>query len=234
MKRHSISVFFPCYNDKGSIGKLVIQSFKLLKKLTKDYEVIVIDDGSIDGSRELLKKLTKKYPRLKLVFHQHNQGYGGALRSGFKTATKDLVFYTDGDAQYDINEMPLLVSLMTSDIDVVNGIKMERGDSWYRVIMGNCYNFLMRNLFDINLFDIDCDFRLIRKKVLKKIKLKSNTGAICVELVKKIQNAGFHFREVTVHHSPRIYGQSQFFNFGRIFSTGIDLVKLWYQIFITQ
>lgn len=227
MTKPTISVFFPCYNDKGTIGILVSKSIKLLKPLAKKFEVIVIDDGSTDGSRELLTKLKQKHSQLKLVFHSRNKGYGGALRSGFKTAANELVFYTDGDAQYAIEEMPLLLPLMTKDVAVVNGIKMERGDAWYRVVIGNLYNFIMRNAFDIDLFDIDCDFRLIRKSALKTIHLHSETGAICVELVKKLQQKGLAFREVTVHHYPRTYGKSQFFNFRRIFYTGKDLIGLW-------
>src|SRR3989344_7807696 len=100
-KTDSISVFFPCYNDERTIGKLVKTAFKILPQLSKNYEVIVIDDYSRDGSKEILLSLQKKYPKLKLIFHSKNLGYGGALRSGFKNSTKKLIFYTDGDGQYD-------------------------------------------------------------------------------------------------------------------------------------
>ena len=230
----SISVFFPCYNDKGTIGDLVIQSLHLLKELSEDYEVIVIDDGSTDGSRELLKELESQHPNVKLVFHEKNRGYGGALQSGFKAATKDLVFYTDGDAQYDINEMPLLVPLLTENVDVVNGIKIGRGDPIHRVVIGNLYNFFIRNTFGIDVFDVDCDFRLIRRNVLKGINLTANSGAICTELVKKLELGGARFREVSVHHYQRTYGQSQFFNVRRVFHTGIELIKLWFQVVLLR
>lgn len=232
MINSSVSVFFPCYNDKGTIGKLIRRSLQLLKAHTRNYEVIVIDDSSTDGSRQLLQKLAHKYPQLRLIFHKRNQGYGGALRSGFKAATKDLIFYTDGDAQYDINEMPLLFPLLTPNIDVVNGIKIGRADAWYRVFVGNIYNFFVRNLFDIDLFDVDCDFRLIRRYRVKPLKLRSNSGAICVELIKKLQNQGCNFREVSVHHYPRVYGQSQFFNSRRIWHTGVELVQLWFELIV--
>lgn len=222
----SVSVFFPCYNDEGTIGGLVRTADKILRRRDGKYEIIVIDDGSTDGSRQLLKKLVKKFPKLKLVFHKGNKGYGGALKSGFDKARYELVFYTDGDGQYDVSEMKLMFSLLTNDVDVVNGIKMFRNDPWYRVIVGNIYNFFVRNIFGIDIFDTDCDFRLIRKSVLKKVGLKCKSGAICVELVKKLQDAGARFRQVSVHHYARKYGQSQFFNWRRILMTGWELVKL--------
>lgn len=230
MVKASISGFFPCYNDKETISLLVEKADKILANRGIKHEVIVIDDGSSDGSRKTLKKLAKEIKSLKLVFHRKNKGYGGALRSGFKTAKNDLIFYTDGDAQYDIGELDLLIPLMTDDIDVVNGIKINRSDPWYRVAMGNIYNFWVRNFFGIDIFDIDCDFRLIRKNVLNKFSLNCNSGAICVELVKKLQNAGARFRQVSVHHYPRVYGKSQFFNWRRILTTGIELIKLRVQL----
>lgn len=231
-KKYSISVFFPCYNDAGTIGKLVDKAFKNLKTLTNDYEVIVIDDGSSDKSREILLKKAKQDNKLKLVFHKKNRGYGGALKSGFKTANKDLVFYTDGDAQYDVDELPILFDLLSDDVDIVNGIKMERQDYAYRIIVGNAYAFTVRWLFQLPIWDVDCDFRLIRKSVLRKIKLRSNSGSICVELVKKLDRAGARFRQVSVHHYDRVYGQSQFFRLDRILKTFKELGQLWLTLMI--
>ena len=232
MPRPSISVFFPCYNDEKTIGQLIQNAHEILKKLNLQHEIIVIDDGSTDNSRSLLKKLKKELPVLKIIFHRQNKGYGGALRSGFKKAKYDLIFYTDGDGQYDVKEMELLFPLMTKDIDVVNGIKMERNDPWYRLVIGKGYNFFVRNLFNLKIFDTDCDFRLIRRSVLKGIKLNCDSGAICVELVKKLQDQGTRFREVSVHHYDRLHGQSQFFKPKRIFQTGVELIKLWVSLYI--
>lgn len=228
----SISVFFPCYNDSKSIKKLVEDSFLILKKLTHDYEVIVIDDGSTDKSHQVLKRLQKIHHKLKLVFHERNQGYGGALRTGFKTATKELVFYTDGDGQYDVKELPILLSLMTKDVDLINGIKMSRHDPTYRIFIGNLYSFAARWLFFLTTYDVDCDFRLIRRDLLKKLDLKSNSGSICIELIKKAQRAGAKFRQVSVHHKERRWGQSQFFRVDRILTTFFELGKLWIKLMV--
>ncbi|OGE18067.1 hypothetical protein A3F00_02020 [Candidatus Daviesbacteria bacterium RIFCSPHIGHO2_12_FULL_37_11] len=231
-KAYSISVFFPCYNDAKSISKLIRDSFLILKKLTPNHEVIVIDDGSTDSSRSVLKKLTLIYPRLKLVFHERNLGYGGALRSGFKAATKELIFYTDGDGQYDVKEFSILLSLMTKDVDFVNGIKMSRRDPTYRVFIGNLYSFVARWMFFLPTYDVDCDFRLIRRLLLKKIDLQSNSGSICVELVKKAQRAGAKFRQVSIHHRERKWGESQFFRIDRILTTFFELGRLWIKLMV--
>jgi glycosyltransferase involved in cell wall biosynthesis len=229
-----ISVFFPCYNDSQSIGLLVNDAFSVLKKLTNNYEIIVVDDKSKDNSREVLKSLQTKYKKLKLVFHTKNKGYGGALKSGFKNSSKDLIFYTDGDGQYDVKELPLLFSLMSRDVDFVNGIKMARHDPSYRIVVGNLYNLFIRWFFWLPIYDVDCDFRLIRKKIIKKIKLTSNSGSICVELVKKSQRAGAVFRQVSVHHYERKFGQSQFFRIDRVLSTFQELITLWIHLFVNK
>lgn len=230
--RKSISVFFPCFNDSKSIGHLIDDAFEVLKKLTNDYEVIVVEDGSSDNSREVLQKKAGHCKKLRLIFHKKNKGYGGALKSGFKNATKELVFYTDGDSQYDIKELPLLVSLMTDDVSFVNGIKMERQDAWIRITLGNMYRFLVRWIFWLPIVDADCDFRLIRKSLLDRIHLKSNSGSICVELVKKAERANGKFRQVSVHHYERRFGKSQFFRISKVTSTFIQLVSLWVKLMV--
>lgn len=231
--KSSISVFFPCYNDARSIGKLVEDALSTLIKLTDKYEVIVIDDYSKDDSRKVLKSLTNKYPGIvRVVYHTKNRGYGGVLKTGFSKAKYDLVFYTDGDGQYDVREMALLYSLMSKDVNFVNGIKMERKDYAYRVIIGNLYAFITRWLFLLPIYDVDCDFRLIRRSLIKKLNLTSNSGSICVELVKKAQRAGAKFRQVSVHHYPRTYGQSQFFRLDRLINTFRELAILWWNLMI--
>lgn len=231
-KKISISVFFPCYNDQFSIEKLVRDIFKVLGEIAEDYEVIVVDDGSVDNSRSILETLSKKHSKLKLVFHEKNKGYGGALQSGFKTASKDLIFYTDGDGQYDIEELPLLLVLMTDDVNFINGIKMSRQDPTYRVIMGKLYSMISRWLFWLPIEDIDCDFRLIRKNLIDKLDLKSNSGSICIELVKKAQKKGAIFRQVSVHHFERKWGSSQFFQPKRLILTFFGFCVLWWRIMI--
>ncbi len=234
MARPSISVFFPCYNDSRTIGDLVIEADRQLQQIADDYEVIVVNDGSSDDSAEVLKTLAARLPSLKVITHERNRGYGGALRSGFNAATKDLVFYTDGDGQYDVRELPVLLMLLTDDTDFVNGIKMTRQDPAYRVHAGNVHRFVMRWSFWLPIHDVDCDFRLIRRRILNGIELHSNSGSICVELVKHAQRAGAGFREVSVHHYARKFGESQFFKPGRIFQTYLHIVQIWFQLMVAD
>jgi glycosyltransferase involved in cell wall biosynthesis len=231
-KPYSISAFFPCYNDKGTIASLVLEVKKVLERITDDYEIIVVEDGSSDGSLELLKQLQNDVSQLKLVIHEKNRGYGAALRSGFYASTKDLIFYTDGDGQYDVKELPLLMEKMLPEVDIVNGFKIKRSDPLHRIIIGWIYQEVMRLVFWLPIKDPDCDFRLIRNKVFDKVSLKSNTGMITIEMVKKFQQAGFTFAEVGVHHYFRIYGTSQFFNFSRVFRTLWKLMFLWFELII--
>lgn len=230
----SISVFFPCYNDKSSIKTLVKDAFLVLKNLTDKYEVLVINDGSIDESGIVLKQLQKKYKKLKIISHKKNLGYGAALKTGFKAANGDLIFYTDGDGQYDVKELPFLLKAMIRNINFVNGIKIVRRDPTYRIIIGNIYSFFVRLLFRLPILDIDCDFRLIKKSLLKKLQLESNSGAICIELVKKAQLNGGKFQQVPVHHNERRFGHSQFFRVNRILTTLFEVTRLWIKLIILR
>jgi len=227
MKHPGVSVFFPCYNDAKSIGGLVRDAHQVLSRSLRDWEIIVIDDGSTDDSAHVLHELASRIPKLRIITHEVNKGYGAALRSGFDAAKKDLVFYTDGDGQYDAKDLAILLPLMTTEIDFVNGIKMGRQDPTYRIVLGNWYSLLARWMFWLPIYDVDCDFRLIRRSILKKITLTSSSGSICVELVKKAELAGARFRQVSVRHYERKYGSSQFFKTRRILSTLVELFRLW-------
>jgi glycosyltransferase involved in cell wall biosynthesis len=169
-----------------------------------------------------------------VITHERNRGYGAALRSGFAAATKELVFYTDGDGQYDVRELAVLLMLLTDDTDFVNGIKMTRQDPAYRVHAGNVHRFVMRWSFWLPIHDVDCDFRLIRRRILADLELRSNSGSICVELVKHAQRAGAGFREVSVHHYARKWGQSQFFRPGRIIRTYLHIAGIWFDLMVAD
>jgi glycosyltransferase involved in cell wall biosynthesis len=235
MKRDiTISAFFPCYNDGGTIASMVLETIIVLERIVDDYEVIVIDDGSTDFSHDILNKLNDDYPQVKVVFHEKNRGYGGALRSGFEAAEKDFIFYTDGDAQYDVRELRKLIDALgeSDSVDVVQGFKLKRNDPWYRLLIGKAYQNIMKYMFSLKITDVDCDFRLLRREIFDTITLEKTSGVICLELVKKIQDAGFVFAEVPVNHFFRSYGTSQFFNFPRIFKVGLDVLELWWQLVV--
>jgi glycosyltransferase involved in cell wall biosynthesis len=209
---------------------MVVVADRTLRALTDDYEIIVVNDGSPDHTGEILDDLAARYPRLRVVTHPKNRGYGGALRSGFAHATKDLVFYTDGDAQYDPRELALLVAALTPETDMVNGYKIERHDPLHRIVIGRVYHKTVRRMFRLRVRDVDCDFRLLRRRILEQVELFEDSGVICVELMTKVHQAGCRIAEVPVHHYHRAYGKSQFFNFPRVARVGRDLVRLWSQL----
>jgi glycosyltransferase involved in cell wall biosynthesis len=233
-KRPSLSIFFPAYNDVGTIASLVLVAHMTARQLTDDHEVIVVDDGSPDHTGALLDEMAGHFPWLKVVHHGRNRGYGGALRTGFETAAKELVFYTDGDAQYDPRELTRLYEALTPDVDFVNGYKISRHDPVHRVVIGRLYHWFVRTAFALRLRDVDCDFRLMRREVFRKVGLTRSSGVICVELMKKVQDHGFRIAEVPVHHYHRSYGKSQFFNVPRVARTLVDLTRLWLELVVRK
>lgn len=226
----SLSIFFPSLNDSKTLPNLVSGAYRVGRSVTNNLEIIVIDDGSTDATLEEITLLKKSIPVLRIVRHRSNLGYGAVLRSGFNAATSEFVFYTDGDGQYDIDDLPLLVNKLNPNIDIVNGIKMKRKDRLDRIILGNIYASLMRYLFRLPICDVDCDFRLIRRSVVKKVKLTTTSGAICVELVKRLELAGARFGEVYVHHYERKFGHSQFYTLKNIWRTMRELYRLWREV----
>ena len=184
-------MFFPAFNDAPSLPGLIERTFDVLKIHVENFEVIVVNDGSLDNTGAVLESLAEKHgSRLRIVTHKVNRGYGGALRSGFAAATKELVFYTDGDGQYDIGELPKLLHMIKPHVGLVNGYKLERNDPPHRIFIGKVYNRFARMLFRIRIRDIDCDFRLMRRSLLESIQLTSTSGTICVELVRKLELSG--------------------------------------------
>ncbi len=234
MSRFSISAFFPAYNDVGTIPSMVISAILTLRDLTDDFEVIVVNDASQDHTGELLSELERQYDCVRIITHTENRGYGGALRSGFANATKDLIFYTDGDAQYDPRELKQLMQALTDGVDMVNGYKIVRNDPLHRIVIGGVYQHFVRLVFGLKVRDPDCDFRLMRRSVFEKVRLESDSGVICVEMIKKIGDNNFRIAEVPVHHYHRAYGKSQFFNYRRLFRVAVDLMRLWVRLVVRK
>src|ERR687896_2544462 len=165
----SLTVFFPAYNDGGTIASLVIRAVQVASRLTPDFEVIVVNDGSADDTAAIVDELARTYPQVRVVHHARNRGYGGALRSGFAAATRELVFYTDGDAQYDPAEMEALWNAFRPDVDLVNGYKISRSDPAHRIVIGRIYHHTVKLLFGLRVSDVDCDFRLMRRSIFDRV-----------------------------------------------------------------
>lgn len=229
----SVSAFFPVYNDGESVKKIIPEAIRTLSKLTSTYEIILINDGSTDGSEITMKKLEKKYKSVRVVSHEKNLGYGAALKTGFAESKCDLIFYTDGDGQYDVKELATLFGKIKEG-DLINGYKRKRSDNMFRSVIGEIYNWGVKLLFNLKVRDVDCDFRLIRRSVFDKVSLNSNGGSICVELIKKIQNRGFAIVEVPVGHYWRKRGKSRFFRIVPIAKLMYGLILLWIPLMILE
>ncbi len=202
-----------------------------LRRVASDYEVIVVNDGSSDNTAEVLNRLgLEHHPYLRVITHERNQGYGAALRSGLAAATKEFIFYTDGDGQYDPAELSRLLEAVTPETGLVNGYKSERNDPWHRVLIGALYNRFARWLFRIQLRDVDCDFRLIRRSALDLSQLRSTGGTICIEIVRSLELSGAQVIELPVHHYPRLHGRSQFFRIPSLANTFAQLCSLFVRL----
>lgn len=233
MKKFSISVFFPAYNDERTIPKLIKDTAKVLKPLTDNYEIIVVDDCSPDNVGKIADEIAKGDEHVKVVHHKKNKGYGGALKSGFKTATKDYIFYTDGDAQYNVKEIPRLLKYK-DDYDIISGYKINRGDQFYRLVLGKLYSYTSRTMFNIKIRDVDCAFKLFKSSVIKNLDIKSDGGFSCVEMWHKISKKDYKIKEVSIKHYDRKYGDSQFFNFSRVFNTLFEFSKGWWEFVLKE
>jgi glycosyltransferase involved in cell wall biosynthesis len=229
-----LTVFFPAYNDAGTIASLVIAARRTAQALTSDFEILVVNDGSSDGTQAIAEELARTYPEVRVIRHPVNRGYGGALRTGFREARKELIFYTDGDAQYDPTELAALWPRLVDGIDMVNGYKISRSDPRHRIVIGRLYHYTVKLLFGFPVRDVDCDFRLLRRSIFDRVQLDRNSGVICLEMMKKIHDAGFRIAEVPVRHYHRAFGRSQFFNVRRLVQTAVDVGVLWFNLVILR
>ncbi len=221
-KLSSLSIFYPCLNDGKTLPYLLTKTYWILPRIADRFEVIIIENGSTDETPHVLTMLKRQHPELRVFHFPKPLGYGGTLQEGFRHARGEWVFYTDGDGQYDPLEIVSLVKKVTAKVDVVNGYKKQRADRWYRGVMGSLYSRFLRTVFHPPIRDVDCDFRLIRRSLLEHIYLTSRSGAICLELILKLQKAGARFSEVGVSHYPRAYGTSEFFRLPHLLSSAND------------
>jgi len=221
----SISVFFPCYNEQENVGRTVGKAIEVLEKLNADFEAIIVDDGSSDGTGRIADEIAGRDGRVKVVHHEGNLGYGAALQSGFKAATKELVFYTDGDGQFDIDEMPPLLTLMEG-YDIVSCYRLNRQDSIIRKINGWCWTMLVCLMFGLKIRDIDCAFKLYKREIFDKIELSSTGALIDAEILARAARKGYRIVQKGVHHYPRTAGAQSGSNLRVILRAFKELFKL--------
>jgi glycosyltransferase involved in cell wall biosynthesis len=225
----SLSVFFPCYNEKDSICALTEKALTVAGEICDDHEVILVDDGSTDGTAELADQLTDKYPAVRVIHHPVNKGYGAALQSGFRAASKEYVFYTDGDGQFDITELPNVLPL-SAHCDIVSGYRLNRQEGLLRKINAFCWTKLVGFLFDLKLRDIDCAFKLYKRELFDTIEMHSTGALIDTEILARAVRKGYTIAQIGVHHYPRTAGQSTGANVKVILRAFKELFKLRKQI----
>lgn len=177
-----------------------------LQRLAEDYEVIVVNDGSRDRTREVVESLNATNPRIRCVSHPVNRGYGEALRTGFSAATKDLIFLTDGDKQFDVNEVERFIPVIER-ADIVAGYRSPRRDPFVRLVYAFGWNTLVRLLFGRTVRDVDCAFKLFKRKVWTSINVHSGGATFSAEFLVRAKRAGFRMAELPVTHFPRTAGR---------------------------
>jgi glycosyltransferase involved in cell wall biosynthesis len=229
IKSFSISVFSPCYNEQENVKETVEKTLEVLKKLNADFEIVIVNDGSTDKTGRIADEIAGQNSRVKVVHHSTNLGYGAALQSGFKAATKELVFYTDGDCQFDIRELPPLLPLM-KQYDIVSCYRLNRQDNIIRKINGWCWTKLVCWLFGMKVRDIDCAFKLYKREIFDNIKMLSTGALINAEILARAVRRGYRITERGVHHYPRVAGSQTGAKLGVIVRAFRELFKLYKQI----
>ncbi len=222
-KRYSISVFLPAYNEEQNIEQAVMNSVKVLREISDDWEVIVVNDASKDRTKEIVQRLVHEVPGVRLINHEKNTRLGGALRSGFSNSTKELVFYTDADNPIDMSDLKMALPMM-AEADFITGYRLNRDEPLKRKVYSRCYNWLIRLLFGLKVRDVNFSFKLVKQEVLKKARLRSMGSFIDAELLIEARKYGFRIKEVGIRYYPRVKGESTLATPGVIFKI---LAELW-------
>lgn len=207
----SISLIFPAWNEEGYVKKAVFEATKALKNLTNNYEIIIVDDGSIDRTREIAEKLVREDRHLKVFHHKKNQKLGKTLRTGISAAQKGLILYSDIDLPFDFKEIKNMIALMElTNADIISAFRFNRAEKEFkRTIYSFIYNFLIKILFRVNIKDINCPAKLFKKSIFEKVELKSNGSFIDAELIVKSIKRGYKVRQMRVEYFPRIESRSR-------------------------
>jgi len=226
----SLSVFFPTYNEEASIKNTVEKTKEVLLGIPLDWEIIIVNDGSTDRTKEIATRLGNEDKKIRVISHEQNRGYGVSLRSGFYNSKYPWIAFTDSDGQFDFKEIiNFIKKQQETNADMVIGYYKKRQVSNFKIITSRMWEIAVRILFGLHLHDIDCGFKLISKKVIDEIpKLESERGAfISSELLIKAKKKGFKIVEIPVTHLPRLQGKGTGRDVKVVLQSFIDLIRLW-------
>ncbi len=229
LKPLSLTIFFPCYNEEANVERVTRAAVEVAQRLADDYEVLIVDDGSQDRTGEIADRLAAEIPNVRAVHNRPNLGYGGALTRGFREARKNWIFYTDGDGQFDFNELSKVLPLLETH-DIVSCYRLDRKDPLLRKINAWAWSTLVNLLFGIGLKDIDCAFKIYPRTFIERITLRSKGALIDTEMLAKARNLGYSIAQIGVHHYPRTAGSQTGANLKVILRAFKELFKLYRQI----
>lgn len=229
LKPLSLTIFFPCYNEEENVERVVRQAVEVGRQVADDLEVIAVNDGSKDRTGEVIDKLAEEIPEFRAAHNNPNRGYGGALQRGFREATKNWIFYTDGDGQFDIGELPGILPML-EEYDIVSCYRIKRQDPFMRKANAFAWSTLVNMLFHIKVRDIDGAFKIYPKPFIDAIELHSTGALIDTEMLAKARARGLSIGQQGVNHYPRIAGQQTGANFKVIARAFRELFKLYKQI----
>lgn len=201
----ALSLVFPAFNEADNLPILLESAVKIGDQLGVAFEIVIVDDGSLDESAGLLARWCARDPRVRSVHHVTNLGYGAALRAGLREARGELVFFSDADLQFDLREIARLLE-HTEEVEIVAGYRAPRRDPWLRRAIAAVWGRLVRLLFDLPVRDIDCAFKIFRREVLDAIPIESIGAFVNTEILARAQAAGFRIKQIPVSHHPRRAG----------------------------
>jgi len=224
-----LSVFLPSHNEEGNVERVVKGFLGALPDLADQYEVIVVDDGSRDQTGIIADRLAAADSHVKVVHHEVNRGYGGAVISGIRAATMTYVLLCDGDGQFDPADVRLLTA-KTPEYDVVVGLRARRADHLVRRINGKAWTILVRLMFGLRITDIDCGFKLFRRALLENMELHARGAMITTELMARLAGRNARICEVEVKHLPRLAGEQSGANFKVIARAFKELFALYREL----
>ena len=205
-RSEGISIIFPAYNEEANIEDTIKRTIAVMTEVTDDWEIIVVDDGSTDGTAEIIDRYRTLGERFTALHHPINRGYGAALKSGIINAKKDLIFFCDSDLQFDIREIDKLLGWIDA-YDIVIGYRAKRQDPYYRRLNAFGWNILVRFVLGLKIRDIDCAFKIFRRKVFDRISIEAVGAMVNTDILAKALKLGFTLKEVPVTHYPRLKGK---------------------------